>query len=793
MFMKKAFSAVFAAVAIVCAPSVQSASHPLTNVIYNAATGTTYVDQVVAIDWDIANPPSVSIAGVTTPLDAAYVRAVMNAASDTLYTMTEGKFRLGKITIYSNQFLDNADIVILNKDGRANASTSGLNVNGARTQMFTVSGGAAETTLAMGQVIGHEFGHYFFGLLDEYREAGKLDTSEPGSPQDRDTPRNTIMNDQSQFNALSTPADYADATQRQTAQYRVFGKSAWETLVADPTTDSTVQQQSGSPRMWFDSFKNMTPPSSLSKPVNTSASRADLQMTVMNGTRTVLVLDLGVAQAELAGFVKAAEASIDAMPAGSQLAVLTVSGSQFTTLTALTTVGAGTTDPAKLAAKSALGLLTPVTTSDTGGLDRALRQAAILASPLAAAQDAATKANAPAPQTTSVEITQTPVVQLFTLSSSSASSETSAVLTKGGVMLNPELLNKGTAGNMAALAKATRGRLVQTSKVSDLVMKSLRATQESAGELVQTITGNGTDTLAAGSSFSMEVPIASSVIDGKVTVSAYIGENTGMSFKLTSPAGLVVTSQNASALGITYFADPQEGIMEFEIPANYASRVGRWTATVTAATASIDPVELEATVESKMTVVTSVAGGTTEDPRPPMIFTTISQPLAVKHVTVTVDIYNAEGHLVKAGLVLKDDGLSPDLLPGDGTYSASLAGLLPGAGEYEFVVHASNANLKAAYGTGGTRVSGVSTADTVLAENFSRDDSFYYDYQAKTAATSPAAGASAASASGGGGGCTLGHNGPFDPVFPAVLLGAGLFILRRNRAPASEKTDTSCT
>lgn len=788
--MKKVLTTLCTAVALVCTPSVQSANHPLTQVVYNAATGTTYIDQVVAVDWDVNNPPMVLIEGVQTPLDMDYLHEVMAITSDTLYTMTEGKFRLGKITVYSKQFLDNADIIILNQDGRANAHVSGLNVNGSRTQMFTVSEGAGETTLAMGQTIGHEFGHYLFGLYDEYREAGNMDTSEPASPQDRDTPRNTIMHDQSRFRNLSAPSDYADPTQRQTAQYRWYGKSAWETLVSNPATDSAMQQQGGLPRTWFDSFKNMSAPTVLRKPVNSVAARASLQMTLMDGTRSVLVLDLGVAQAELTAFVNAAQASVDAMAAGSQLAVLTVSGAQFNTLIPLGVLGAGSTDPVKVAAKTALSRLIPVFTSATGGMDKALRQAAVLASPLAAAQAAAAKANAPTPPSTSVEVSQTPIVQLFALSSAEATAQTGAALASGGVMFNPQLINKGTTGNMGALAKAARGRMIQTSKASDLVMKSVRSTQESAGELIQAITSTGIEALGAGKTLSMTVPVASSAVDGLVTISAYVGANTGMSLKLTSPTGQVVTALNAQALGLIYVADAQEGIMAFDIPATVAKRAGQWIATVTAATASIDPVEMEATVESKMSVMSDIAGGTPEDPRPLMIFTTISQPLAVKNVTVSTDVYDAEGNLVKMGIALKDDGQSPDAIAGDGIYSASLAGLLPSAGEYEFVVYASNPGLKAAYGTGGSRKAGGNVADIVLTENFLREDAFYYDYQVKTAApiTKPAA---SAASSAGGGGCTLGHNGPFDPVFPALLLGAGLFVLRRKQTPAREKTHTS--
>jgi hypothetical protein len=732
--MKRAVSAICAGISILCASYAQAASHPLTSVVYDAASGTTYVDQVVAIDWDPNNPPSLTINGTSTPLDRAYLQEIMNIASDTLYTMTEGKFRLGKISVYSNQFLDNADMLILNKDGRANASTSGLNVSGARNQMFTIFSGAPETQNSMGRTVAHEFGHYLFGLLDEYREAGKLDTSDPGGPQDRDTPRNTVMNDHMQFSAFSTPSDYADPSQQQTAQFRWFGKSAWETLVADPKTDSALQKNGGSQRMWFESFKNMAAPGVATKPVNTTASRASLQMTYMQGSRTVMVLDLTVSPTELAGFVKAADASIDPIPAGSQLAIMAISGAQFNTVLELGPLGAGNTDPARIAAKAALGQLTAVTTTETGGLDKALRQAALIVSPLAAAQDAAAKAGAPAPLTTSVEVTQTPIIQLFTTSSSSAAPDTVSALTKGGVMLNPQLLKKGTGGNMDALALATRGRVVQTTKLTDLVKKSVAAAHESVGELVQTIVSNDADSLAAGESLTLKVPIASPSIDGKVTISAYVEGNSGTTFSLISPSGASVTASNAAATGITYEHDVEEGIMSYVIPTNVAKRSGSWTAVLAAASAIADPVELEATVESQMTVKTSVAGGTLEDPRPPMIITSVSQPLAVKNAIVTVDVYDESGKALSSGIVLRDDGAFPDVKPGDGTYSASLAGLLPASGEYEFVVHVANTDLKAAYGTGGTRKSGANIPDVSISENFLRDQSVYFDYTAGQAA-----------------------------------------------------------
>ncbi len=776
--MKKIVTACLLGVSAIATQPVMSASHPLTNVIYDAASGTTYIDQVVAIDWDINNPPSLVIEGVNTTLDQAYLLSVMQTASDTLYTMTEGKMRLGKISIYSNQFLDNADLLIVNKDGRANASTSGLNVSGARNQVFTIYSNTPETINSLGRTIGHEFGHYFFGLLDEYREAGKMDTSDPGAPQDRDTALSTVMSDHMANDAFSTSTDYVGTVQ--TAQYRWFGKSAWETLVADPQSDSTLQKNGGSPRTWFDSFKNMTAPTgqTLTKPKNTNASRASIQMSYMSGTKTAILIDLGVTQEELDGFKKAAEASINALMTGSQLVVLTIDGVNFTEVAALQTVGAGDADVVRTAARAAINALTASTAATADGLDKALGNAAIQVSPLAAAQDAATKNGTAAPLTTSVTITQTPVIQLFTTSATSASQATISLLKNGGVMLNPQMLQKATNGNMSEVARASRGRMVQTKKLTDLVKKSVQATRDSSGEQIQVITDAATDALAAGT--ALDMPFTVATFDGKVTVSAYIGANTGMSLELTTPANGTITSANAAGSGITYTVNTDEGSLSFEIPANYVGRSGDWNATVKTTVASTEPVEMDVTVESSLTVDTAIIGGTVEDPRSPIITTTLSQPMPVKHATVTADIFDTNGVQIKAGLVLKDDGVAPDMKPGDGVYTASLSGIVSKAAELEVVINVTNPNGLAAYGTTGARRAGVNVADVNMGGAFARQEALNFSF-------TPAAVKAIATA--GSGGCTLGRGGLIDPILPALVLGAGLFAIRRNRtASIANKT-----
>lgn len=752
-------------------------SHPLTKVVFDKTSGTTYIDQVVHIDWDIDNPPSLMIEGVSTPLNRAYITSIMQVASDLLYTMTEGRMRLGKISVYGNAFLDRADMQILNKDGRPNAHIDGIDVAGMRNQNFTQPFGEPATVTYIGKTIAHEFGHYVFGLLDEYREVGNFKTDDPGSPQDRDTARPTIMNSQMDYSRFSNAADYADATKRQTAQYRWFGRSAWETLVADPSTD-LPHTKADKPRTWFDSFKGMSVPTTLAVPVDANKSRASLQVTFMkNAPKVAYVFDLNVTQAELDGFIRAATASINAMAAGTVASSLTFSGDNFVEIGTVT-LGAGADDPMRQAARDSF--LSHKATPGTGfaGLNSALRRASVLISPLAAAQDNASKLGLPAPLTTSVEIVATPVIELFTTTASTALPETLTALANGAVMLNAEMLNKGNGGNMETLAKATRGSPAIANSAAELEKKVLHHVHAMLGDGMPNIASQKFDSFAAGAKLEMKFLIASKAIDGKVVLEALVGPNVGMSLELKTPGGVTVNESNAASLGITYKNNSAEKSLSYYIPTTFPGRAGSWTATLSAVNASVAPVELEAETDSKLSVQVAIIGGTKEDPRPPMITAIVQQPVIVKKASVTVDIYDATGALVKAGIVLTDDGLGVDSKPGDGVYSASLEGILIKSGDYDIEVHVSNGDLTAVYGTGGALSAGANAPDIRIGENFYREENLDFAFFSNSLA------AQVTEAVLSGGGCTLGRGAPFDPLFPLLVAGAGLYLLKRKRLAA---------
>ena len=167
-----------------------------------------------------------------------------------------------------------------------------------------------------------------------------------------------------------------------------------------------------------------------------------------------------------------------------------------------------------------------------------------------------------------------------------------------------------------------------------------------------------------------------------------------------------------------------------------------------------------------------------------MMTATVVQPLIVKNASVTADIYDGTGKLIKAGIVLLDDGQGVDEKPGDGVYSAAIGSFLPASGDYDVEVHVTNANLLAAYGTGGALSAGVNAPDVLLAENFYREEGVDFAYvSAPPTAKSP----DIVQAMSGSGGCTLVQGGPFDPLFPLLLAGAGFYLSRRRRQAMIEQ------
>jgi hypothetical protein len=306
------------------ANSMQAAEHPLTQVRYEETAKTNTIDLVMSIDWNIDNPPA--------NRGKDFVENILKQTSQSLFAMTEGRVKLGKVSVYSNkQFMDNTDIQYLFKNGRANASISGFNTGkGMTIQMFTETG---ESEVDHGKTVAHELGHYLLGIFDEYREEGKK-SNDPGDPQDGDTPRNTIMNDHLSFETISTATDYADSAMQNTAHFRVYKLSAWETVISP-----NGNEPAGYPkRTQLQAFQGMTAPGTTDLTKPKTGWESALQIVYMGGNESnsadtprspqrkpgpinVIILDTTVAKPQFDAQINAAQQIVNASGSNVSIAV----------------------------------------------------------------------------------------------------------------------------------------------------------------------------------------------------------------------------------------------------------------------------------------------------------------------------------------------------------------------------------------------------------------------------------------------------------------------------------------
>ena len=768
--------------------SVQAAQHQNTRIHYDAADKANVIDLVMSIDWDFDAPP--------TGLDKKFLEDILRQSSQSLYTMTEGRQMLGKVFVYKNsQFMNNTDIQYLQANGRAAANIAGITTCGNCTiQMFA---GTGETAVDHGKTVAHEFGHYIHGLYDEYREEGKMTAEDPGSPLDGDTPRDTIMHNHLQFVSLSTADDYRDESTRRTAHFRVYGKSAWETLVSDPANDPP-----NIGRLWFEPFRSMSAPTAatLTKPQNGWEKRfevvwmgshqapvegSETRAATVKGPINVLVLDASQPAAMLEAQKNAAVQALDAAGSSTRIALI-VHPYASKPLLAPTFVA---TPAARQQVKT---LIQSIASADASGDDvagdRLLDWAETLAPQLFPAGPASANAEGyryrlyatgkalgvkerqvyfydgqsiqplgpvtqwlPQARTTlDASLRQalaairsvatdadTLAITLYADANSQIDAKLVEELRNARVAVNPvAIVAAATRGasrlaspttrvgepqrlSLYDLARQSFGKYQEAGKAGDLGRSTVKAINQAEGDDEQIVADDvSPDVLQAGASRTMSALISS--LDGEATFSVYYEEGDAgkLDYALIAPDGRRITASNMPT-GIRFRHDADEGALSFTVAKDFAGRSGRWQAIVTAKAATGDVVYQELTVASPLGIDFDVLGIAKDDRSEARLIVGVRGPLPVSGAQVSADINStANGQAVRRGLVLKDDGVAPDLKAGDGQYTVSLADLP--AGEYEVVVKVVN-DGRAIFTTAGRTKKGADAAAQPVAA-FERTD-----------------------------------------------------------------------
>ena len=691
------------------------------------------IDMTVNTDFDFDASPSVVVGGTT--LDRAYITAALRVTAQSMYTMTEGRHRLGNVFVYrNNRFGNNVDtkFIALTK-GRSNAPTSAWGKREGTANNFLVSAeNDVESAVTLGQVIAHENGHYVYGLYDEYREEGKaLDPNDVGGASQIDTPLDTMMHNHRVYTGLSTPADNAPAAIT-TAQKRAMGASAWEMLARDPSLDPLPGKHDG--RTAFSAFAGFVPPNAaaLTKPVTGWDAAFKVVFVPTPSNVDYYVIGRQVTAEQMVGIKNAVIASLRRLTLGAStgINIQTFPGSAIVPTKVLDTEEKRT---AAIAAVEALAV-------DTATGDISVPLEAMLGD-VTALYAASTYALGDAIS-----------VHVFGNSQSAVSTTVRDRIRALRIALNANLLTadgvlqgssakravamqdlaknalraKVTTGNvtLAQLAHATGGHFTDARRASALTAGAVKAQLMSNGDAEVALAEAHVDTLAANASFELRTPVLEKT-DGRIVFSAYWAndsDNNKLRYQLTAPDGTRFVPSNPlvnQTFGVgglvKYEFDAAASSATFEVAKNYIGRNGVWTSTVVASAAVSSGIEQEVSADSALRAeLEIIADGTAN----PILVVSVATNRAVQGAAATATFYGADG-TAKLTKTLTDDGKGGDRKPGDGIYSAALGGLLA-AGQYDVVVNVTQGPSGAVFSTSGSTIKGVNAAPEPLGGAFSR-------------------------------------------------------------------------
>lgn len=798
------------------------------------------LDLVLNTDWDYDASVVQSGTGINgvarRTLDRAYVEALVRQSARMLFVMTNGRHRIGKVHVFKNsKFGNDVDIRLLNVPGRSNASISGWRVGGDLTTNNYITNRmedktlSAETPEETGEVVAHELGHYVYGLLDEYREAGKpceAPATQAGGPCQDDIVKPSAMNDQSASYRLSVPSDYAGQQSYRTAQSRGYGQagstqgsSAWEMLVGDPANDAEIGKgEHGGRRIRFDAFKNIPVPTleqlklfsvrEEAKPSRFDAQRGTLPAnSVFAGydsqlqlifdqsgqveaqPRNVIIVDRTVPEATLKQFIEVAQGLVNRAPANARYALVASPASGTPQFLAMDAAGKGVL-------KNALEQLTQT----EEGFD--------LNTAYAAGKALVTAARASGGVDNAADID---TFSLLTANTTTVPEGLGATARNDKIAINPIGLSRvssrampSSAQSLATLARDSGGTSSTAKSVSEAIKEGDKALKDATGAGEALIASDlSDDVLAAGARHDVRFKVGPTSLDGTVLVNWYFDKADQAKLRFSC-----ISAVNGQTVPAVIQATPGSDEGEATCRIGNGRAIGEWIARVdvangAGAAASVEteviatpagniPVELGADVE----------GGSKSDNRRPHLNVKLAGAFPVIKAKVLVDILNADdGTLVRQFTLTEanDAGTNGDSRALDGVYTLDLGGQLP-AGSYVALIDAAtdanslfNPNQRFALGATqeATSVGGEIARQTEVefrleagATGVGVETAPATPPGATTPATTPTATtpatATTATDDGRSGGCTVG-NGSDAGLLLLLGLAGSMLMLRRGR------------
>jgi hypothetical protein len=669
-------------------------------------------------------------APISTPAERAKYEAIIGYFADAVYEMSNGLERIGKVTIYRDKAnFDTASIQWI-PTCWPNANLSGFSRSGARVEMCDVfqTVNFLQRTQDGGYTIAHEWGHYFFGMSDEY--AGSTATGQyPSNPLSTDVPTQySVMNNQ--WNAISdlrwlnfsTAVTYS----ANTAQGRVFGASAWDTLSRPPAQDpyvagywtrlywpelASVKPAAGQlPQIdqsvagWQAKARGQlqvvwTPSFATSAPVPGAPESGQQTLSVVNGVVREIVVDTSsfVAEANLTEIKAALGALIEQAQDGDVFGLTVYDGT----------------------AVQPFGLTAVKSQADRDNLIAEINKLASgtsVANPGAALQAAYTTL-------TDVSVPEGADRVVYWITSGRVTTGSNPVsLVENFLTANIPLWIYGIApsdgdqNNLRQLADMTGGSYTAVKNGSGLLKAFEQADQETSREQDTLLKWDGW-MMDRGTAVEETVEVDATLAQVDFSIS-YDGAAGDLTLTITDAESTVTAVNLANDCDTTDAGTIDEFttcIISFPAPA-----AGTWT--ISSSEAPADTYFMyyvsgtAAAGESTYSVTLQFPdGGTTTYPQPIRVEASIKQGFPVAGLNAVGYIFDPDGN--GTAIQFRDDGVAPDAVANDGVYSA-YAGY-SGDGDYLAAVQFDNAAGTAYYTDAGLMTTGTQTQPTITA-NFER-------------------------------------------------------------------------
>ena len=662
--------------------------HPLATVGDKSTAGIQDVDITISLDWDPA-----AVTGTEADprgFTKAEFDAVIDNYAKSLFAMTNGRHRIRNVYVFAKSaFWDMTDIRYISKEvGRANANISAWKGQTGQITMYVYDSVDADGKWivddAPGPTLAHECGHYIYGIYDEYvepKEIGGMTRDElkklnklwkPAA--DDDGTQASIMNNSKTYpNWFSHDGGYDTAARKNSAQYRMFEKSIWGTLVSDPETDHANAR--GDNRMGFDAFKDITVTKVADlKPTQTGimAGYKDAPTKIVwmtNTTYTILVADNSVSTADWKQALKSVEAAIGAASPGNWVSVMVGN-----------TVKIDRAERKVTNKETLIKEVSGLTQGTAATVEKALEAA------IAQAKKYRTDTGNEVTCTINLVTSGIPIVPETLYKSFYDAKSMLSVASIGNAQSVKPPEGMMTITDMAARLGgkaniATRAQKRETQMVRNINLLEGDNTADIAAEFFP-------EPLAAGGFRTMTFTAGPKETTVVVSFFADEDEWDRVTPSLIDPRGNTIAEGRLPA-GVTLEKDSGTGVWVFTIDkAQYAAGTpGSWIARMAALSGTAEPLAMVVSAESGLNLRVTMK----EHPfygyvaRASLI---ANRPIL--NARVTASLYDGGGNILES-LTLKDDGLNGDLRAGDGIYSSRIL-TAPADQEYTIVAWADDNN-----------------------------------------------------------------------------------------------------